>query len=574
MVKRVRTSRDLQKKIDLGIKEGIYSAAELDRDILELEKLLEEESYQLAEKSLYEFFKLAWNWYDPNPLVDNWHLECVCEHVQAALDRQIRRLIVNISPRSSKSTIGSISSVAWQLLRKPEEKFWLISHSHKLFMQNIVYTRRIFDHPGYKDRWLDPNSPNYRFSLTKDQNTKTRIETTQGGFVMGGSPTSGALGMGYTVAVLDDILDSQESNNPDLIEKVNLWYTQTFMNRSNDVNNDVVILLMQRLASNDISGYVEKEYGDQGWFKLLIPAKYDPDRTFISPIGFNDKRTKRNELMDPIRLPDSFLETQAKNKVVYNTRYQQNPDALTDGNMIEGEWIIETDKIPHKFDALLTVWDLSFADDPESSYSVGLVMGKHEDKIYIFDMYRKRMNAPQQTDAVRKMKAKYKDSQIGIEKRANGSAVMSFLEREIHNIYAFQPRLFGGSKEQRLNACLTYFRDKRVLIYSPFEVDDKLEPTYSAETIKKELLQFPIGEHDDIVDCVSYGVQYLMEFGQEGLAIITNGEKIILSEEDINMREWLKTGKSSILSSSDIDFTNSDDIFSSMPTRDYILEIF
>ncbi|MGL5923793.1 hypothetical protein [Chroococcidiopsis sp.] len=521
MVKRNSSSRDYSR---------------LDDDLFLLDQLLREEMYEKAEKSLYKFFTSFWNTFDPSPLVDNWSIQCMCEHVQAALKRDIRRLIINISPRSSKSTVSSISSPAWWHIDHPYEKFWLVSHTQKLFTQNIVYARRILDHPLYKERWCDPKlDEHYRFTLSTDVNTKTRIENNQGGYILGGSPSSGALGMGYSVAILDDILDSEESNNPEMVQNVNNWFTQTFLNRSNDVRSDVVIIVMQRLASGDLTDYVMEKYGDQGWFLLNIPAKYDPDRTFISPIGFNDPRTKRNQLMDPNRLPEDFLALQAIDSLIYNTRYQQNPDAESEGNLIKAEWIQESATKPTSFSSLITVWDLAFTDEPTSTYTVGLVLGKSEDKYYVIDMFRDRIDAPAQKDAILKMRQKYPRSIVGIEKRANGHAVMSMLQREVTNIYAFEPRLFGGSKEQRLSAVLPLFRDKQVYIYSPFEVDGSIEPDYSADIIKKELKAFPLAKNDDIVDCVAYGLAYLAQKGQESMAIVTQGQRIIIGDEEVDL---------------------------------------
>lgn len=503
-----------------------------DRELLELHETLEHQMYQDSASKLYPFFVNFWQCHDPSKLHTSWVQQCLCEHIEAALKRQIRRLVINIPPRSGKSII-SISSICWHWLQKPQEKFWLVSHSEKLYMQNILLTRRIMEHPLYKNRWMNTaDQENFKYSLTKDVNTKTRVENSEGGYILGGSPTSKALGIGYSVALLDDVLDSEESNSPDAVAKVNDWYTQTFLNRSNDVNTDVQIIIMQRLHENDICDYVNSRYGEQGWFNLVLPARFDEKRIFTSPIGFNDPRKYHNQLLDPVRLPDSFLVAQAKNALIYNTRYQQDPGTSGDGNLVQKEWIVETTALPKTYDRMITVWDLSFDDAPTSSYSVGLVIGYGESKFYIIDMVRKQMAVPDQVDSIRHLRDKYPGSQIAIEKRANGSAALSLLEREIHNIYSFQPRLFGGSKEQRLSAVLPYMRDKQVIYYSPLDHDatDHTEPSYAFSEISRELLGFPIAGTDDIVDCIAYGVQWLAQFGQETTTMVTNGQQILLPD--------------------------------------------
>lgn len=540
-----------------------------DEDLLLLQQLLDEEMYDSSEKSLYSFFVNFWDTFDPSPLVPNWHLECMCEHIEAALRRQIRRLVINISPRSSKSTVGSISSPPWWWLSHPEEKFWLLSHSLPLVTQNIVYSRRILDHYKYTDRWCDPENPYYyRYNLTKDVNTKSRIENDSGGYILGGSHKTGALGMGYSVAILDDMLDSREAKNPGAVAAVNDWYTQTLMNRSNNVNDDVQIILMQRLNAGDLTKYVQETYPEQDWFVLNIPARYDPDRTFVSPIGYNDKRTRRNQLMDPIRLPDEFLLTQAKDPILYNTRYQQNPEASTDGNMVHGDWLVETDTRPYNPSTLITVWDLPFTDEENSTWCVGLVVAKKEDEFHIIDMWRKKANGPDQIDAIKYMAAKYPDSLIGVEDKANGSSAMATLHREIPNIYPFKPALFGGSKQERLSAVLKYFRDKKVFMYSPFNEDPELEPTYKVSEITRELKSFPIGSSDDIVDALSYAIAYLAEFGGESIAMITKGIRIILSPDDVEGIPNYEQGKPI-----SYDYKYDDYDFSNIPSKSDILDI-
>lgn len=510
--------------------------SDIDNQILLLEDLLMETMYEAVERSLYKFLINFWSSFDSAPFVNNWHIACMCEHIQAALDREIRRLIINVSPRSSKSICSSITSPAFQWTRKPEEKFWLLSHSERLYVQNIIYCRRILEDERYKQRWCNPeDTDHYQFNISTDQNTKTRIENTAGGYILGGAPRGRALGMGFTVAILDDILDSEESYNEEIVRKNNEWYKNTFRNRSNDKENDVIIIVQQRLRENDLTGYVLDKYKEEGWFTLLLPARYDPNRTFVSPIGFNDPRKHKGELLDPKRLPDDFLTAEANSDyVLYQTRYQQNPGDIKEGNVIKTEYLNHTYYKPPENSIRITVWDLSFTNNPTGSYTVGLVLTKVEDKIVLEDMFRDKIEIPEQVSNIKRLKSKYPNSIIGIEQKANGHAVISMLQRELTNaeIYTFNPKLFGGSKEQRIAAILPFLREGKFQIYTPSIVDLDLEDTYDVNVIEKELKSFPTGVNDDIPDCLAYGVQYLCELGKEDYSVITRGEKIRFSEND------------------------------------------
>jgi phage terminase large subunit-like protein len=506
-------------------------------DFKALEQIVMEKMYEASEKSMYQFYRSFWNTHDPSMLHTSWVQECICEHIQAAMNRDIRRLVVNIPPRQGKSTIG-LSGVVWNWLQNPQEKYWFLSHSARLYVQNILICRRMMTHPKFKSRWMDKKSPHFKFQFAEDQNTKFKIENSSSGYILGGSPTSTALGMGYTVAVFDDILDSEASVNDIAVQNVNDFYTDTFFNRSNDVNNDVVIILMQRLRENDITGYVNKKYGEQGWFNLVLPAKYDPDRTFVSPIGCNDKRKLANELLDPIRLPETFLLDQAKNPVLYNTRYQQDPQAGGTGNFVQQEWCKLVADVPKKFDNIVIVWDLSFDDEPMASYTVGLVAGIKEGRYYILDMWRNRVDVIGQMQGVREMRKKYPDIQVAMEKRANGAAAKTMLEREIPGIYMIEPSKFGGSKEQRLSSVLPVFHDKGLFIYDPSLVPDTVykhytpHETYNPQRIIKELVGFPLTEFKDIVDCVAYALAILSNNEHTTQAMITAGKRLHLDDSD------------------------------------------
>ena len=532
----------------------------LESDVKYMEALLKEEMYFNSEKSYYQFYKNFWHCHDPAELKCSWVQECITEHLQAASFRQIRRLILNVPPRQGKSTSSSISLPPWAWTHNPEEKFWLISHSESLFKQNINGSRNIMSHAQYKDRWcLDSeNNPHFRFSLRGD--AKTRVDNDQGGYILGGSPGTKALGVGYTFAILDDVLDSEESYNPEIVRKVNNWYTQTFMNRSNDPNTDVVVIVMQRLAQNDIVGYVQSMYPEDEWVIVNLPAKYEPNRSFISPIGFNDPRKVKNELLDPVRLPEPFLAAQQKDIILYNTRYQQNPDATEGGNMVQTDWGKYADKLPNAYESMYTVWDLAEVDNPDSCFTVGSVFGKRNGLIYMIDMYRDKLEPDAQADAIKHMAEKYPKSIVAIESRAGGKAQKSFLKREIPGIYLIEPKKFGGSKEERLAAIMQYLRDGKFWIYDPFHEDSFLEDTYNIVEIKKELFGFPLAANDDIVDTISYGVQLLMELGEESQALITAGEPIKVAEQDY-IDELNKKRYSDAF----------DGFYESIPSREYIM---
>ncbi|SRR6266571_1467446 len=82
---------------------------------------------------LYDFLKDAWKVLEPGvPFTDGWHLEAICEHLEAVSNGQIKRLIINIPPRHSKSTLVSVIWPVWQWLKAPSTQFLCASYALSL----------------------------------------------------------------------------------------------------------------------------------------------------------------------------------------------------------------------------------------------------------------------------------------------------------------------------------------------------------------------------------------------------------------------------------------------------------
>jgi predicted phage terminase large subunit-like protein len=134
------------------------------------------------EETLYLFYKEAWPYIDPAPWADSWAIEAIAEHLQAVCDGEIRRLLINISPRCSKSNLVSVAFPAWVWAQSnigpisgPGVPFLHASYANQLSLRDSVKCRRLIESPWYQARWGN------RFQLTSDQNTKSRFANNKGG---------------------------------------------------------------------------------------------------------------------------------------------------------------------------------------------------------------------------------------------------------------------------------------------------------------------------------------------------------------------------------------------------------
>lgn len=150
-----------------------------------------------CEESLYEFLRQAWKWVDPSPFIDGWPIEAVAEHLQAVCDGDIRRLIINIPPRCSKSTVTSVAFPAWVWAQShnsptsgPGVQFLHASYAQQLSLRDSVKCRRLIESPWYQRLW------GKRFQLVGDQNTKTRFDNNRSGSRLSTSVGSALTGEG------------------------------------------------------------------------------------------------------------------------------------------------------------------------------------------------------------------------------------------------------------------------------------------------------------------------------------------------------------------------------------------
>lgn len=149
-----------------------------------LEALEREESKRACERSLHEFVRQAWHVVEPGvPFIDGWFIGVICEHLEAITAGEIRKLLINIPPRHSKSTIVSVMFNAWEWgpANRPQEQYLCASYSSILSTRDNLKTRRLLQSKWYRDRWGD------RFSFTGDQNQKTRFENDKTGYRIAGS---------------------------------------------------------------------------------------------------------------------------------------------------------------------------------------------------------------------------------------------------------------------------------------------------------------------------------------------------------------------------------------------------
>lgn len=486
------------------------------------------------EDSLYEFLRAAWKFMDPSPWKDSWAIEAVAEHLQAVVDGEIKRLLINIPPRMGKSSICSVAFPAWTWAQPlashtsgPSVQFLHASYAEKLSLRDSVRCRRLVESAWYQRHWGD------RFNLLGDQNTKSRFGTDKGGERLITSIGGTATGEGMSIGVIDDPNAANEVFSEASVEEVIDWWDGTMSTRLNDPKLGAFIGVQQRLAEGDWSGHVlERDMGE--WTHLMLPMRYEPDRSFVTVIGWSDPRTEPGELLCPDRFGEAevaalerTLATRAPGQL------QQRPEPAG-GAVIKREWwqlwerpdyppmdfilasldTAYTQKTENDFSAL-TVWGV-FCGDAEAQASRMLdadgrpmymdrTYSQGAPKVVLMAAWQERLELHELVEKVAKTCRLLKVDKLLIEDKAAGHSVAQELRR-LYGGETFAVQLHNpGSQDKLARLYSVQHLWAEGMIYAP-------DRAWADMTIT-QVGQFPKGKHDDLVDTCSQALRHLRDIG-------------------------------------------------------------
>lgn len=257
----------------------------------------------------------------------NWHLDVMAEHLEAVRRGELNRLIINVPPRSLKSVMVSVAWPAWLLGQRPTTKVMAASYAQALATKHSLDCRRVLQSGWY--RQLFPET-----QLSREQNEKHKFMTTAQGMRMATSIWGGATGEGGDILIADDPMNPLQAQSALTRRYVQEWFEHTFATRLNDKRRGGIVIVMQRLHVDDLSGHLIKK---GGWEVLRLPAIADTRQSW----SFRGKPYIREvgALLHPAR-EDAALIERAKQELGsahFAAQYQQNPIAAESG-MIRLEW--------------------------------------------------------------------------------------------------------------------------------------------------------------------------------------------------------------------------------------------
>lgn len=514
----------------------------------------------LARASLREFIPMAWPLIEPGvPLSMNWHIEVICEYLEAVTRGEIRRLIVNVPPRSMKSRLISVMWPTWVWLTSPESRWMFASYAADLSLDLSVDCRLLLQSEGGREdggtlmerigytgmvRLLGGD-----WGLAKDMNQKGRIQNTRRGSRLATSVTAKATGFGGDYIIADDPHNALEAQSDLEREKVLNWWSGTMSSRGNNPKTTKRVLVMQRLHEADLTGdLIERG----GYVHLCLPMEYEPNHPHVTPPRVElpngttlpgDRRTEAGELLWPDRYgPDEIADLQRDlGSYGYSGQYQQRPTPAEGGIFKRAWWrfydphLVETGKLAEtlKLKRLYTTWDTALKEKTSSDYTVGIAWGESGPNKYVLRVVRGRWSLVEMIHQATSMhdwllEHVLQDAvpQHYCENAALGPDLMAALRSKLAGVTKLTADV---DKEQRAYAVTPALEAGNVFVPGYPAADgsgyDSARTPATIMDLIEECSGFPNGAHDDQVDAFVYGINPKRWSGGGGVR--TGGRSVV-----------------------------------------------
>jgi predicted phage terminase large subunit-like protein len=423
---------------------------------------------------------------------------------------EIRDLILNLPPRNTKSSIASIAFPAFAWATKPAMKFLFASFKESLALEHSQACRDILGSSWYADRWP-------AVKIRADKDAKQMFQNTETGYRASVSVGANATGLGGDIILVDDPHALSDTFSDADREAVIRWWTGTMSSRLNDRETGARVIIGQRVHEADLTGFLLKQ---GGWTHVRIPAEYTPEKSYSSPIGANDPRKEAGELLWPKRFSRATQQSikQENGAFAYSSQQMQDPSPGEAGAFhrkhfryfsIEDagtSFQVSGKRIPVGSVVLFQTFDTATKTSDLNDYTVGETFGiTPENDLLVLDVVRLRIPVPNLYHFTQEMRQKYPAILYQfVEDKSSGMGLIQEGARSPFPFLNLAERLkekgianiLSGDKMQRAVTAAILYESGKVyhLAGAPWLAD-----------FESELLHFPVGAHDDMVDALAYG---------------------------------------------------------------------
>jgi predicted phage terminase large subunit-like protein len=457
--------------------------------------LLEMDRVEKCRESFLFFVQQMWPIF-----ISGQHHKIMADAFERVANGTLKRLIINMPPRHTKSEFASFLLPSWFLGKFPEKKIIQTAHTAEL---STGFGRKVRNLVSSEDY-----SKIFDTKLSTDSKAAGRWNTNKGGDYFAIGVGGAVTGKGADLLIIDDPHSEQEAkqNNPAIFDGVYEWYTSGPRQRLQP--NGAIIIVMTRWATRDLTGQILKKSGNDGvdeWEVIEFPAIL-PSGTPLWPAFWSKKELESLKAELPV----------AK----WEAQYQQNPTGNEGAIIKRDQWRIwEPEKMP-QCDYLIQSWDTAFEKNNRADYSACTTWGifehpnergEYKTNIILLDAFKQRMEFPELKKMALELYKQWEPDTLIIEKRAAGAPLIYELRKIGVPLSEYTPGK-GNDKISRVNSIADLFASG--VVWCP--------TTRWADEVMEEMAAFPYGDNDDLVDSSS---QALMRFRQGGFIQIASDEE-------------------------------------------------
>jgi predicted phage terminase large subunit-like protein len=450
-----------------------------------------------AQGGFMNYVKMMWPGF-----VHGRHHAVMAKKFEAIAAGKLKRLIINMPPRHTKSEFASYLLPSWFLGKYPNKKIIQTSNTSDLAVNFGRKVRNLVDSEAYAK--VFPG-----VALRQDSKSAGRWATNQNGeyFAIGVGGT--VTGKGADLLIIDDPHSEQEaalaSGDPSVFDKTYEWYTSGPRQRLQP--GGAIVIVMTRWADRDLTGRVLKDAQMRDslgeWEVVEFPA--------IMPSG----NPLWPEFWSPKEL-EALREELPPSK--WNAQYQQQPTG-EEGALVKREWWkMWPNDNPPPCEFIIQSWDTAFTKNERSDYSACTTWGvfhmnddPNDVNVILLDAFQKRMEFPELKEKAMANYREWEPDACIIEAKAAGAPLVFELRSMGMLVSEYTPSR-GNDKFVRLNSVTDLFRSGKV--WAP-------ETRWASEVIE-QMAAFPNGEHDDLVDS---STQALIRFRQGGFLRLDSDER-------------------------------------------------
>ncbi|MBR0826154.1 phage terminase large subunit [Bradyrhizobium manausense] len=418
----------------------------------------------------------------------NWHIQAIAYQLERIRRGEITRLIINMPPRYLKSITVSVAFPLFLLGLEPWRRIIAISYADELSAKHASDFRSIA-HTRFYQRAFP--------SMHIARSTEGEVMTTKRGFRKATSVSGTLTGLGGDLIIIDDPQKPIDAQSETRRNSTNQWVTNTLMSRLDNKQTSAVILVMQRVHLDDLSGFLAGSSDE--WEVLSLPAIAEADAAV--PIGPNQFHLRKaGEALHPTHESIETLRKlqQTLGPDVFAAQYQQAP-VPAGGAMIKREWLRYYDEAPpHDVGSrIIQSWDTAAKNGAQNDWSVCTTWLVVDGNYYLLDLVRGRFEYPVLRDTALELARRFKPHEILVEDASTGIALAQELDDKTDCFV--KPIKIEHDKIGRVYVQQGKFAAGRVWFprNAPFLAE-----------LEMELLTFPQARHDDQVDSISQALAY------------------------------------------------------------------